>query len=324
MGQDLRNFKAGDWLDQAAIKIYTFEMKAVFSQKPDSPYDDVTGVRYNFPKQYLDRVKQTVSDYIVYYEEFPGVTGRYYTGVAKVTEIIPDKSTEGRHYAMLTNFLNFVTRVDYRKQGGYEKKLISSDGTVNFGTAMNAVRLISDSEFVSIIEAGFSAKDKWPDRFDAQYGQDETLGFGEESQAHYQTEQYERPIIEQLTRRKFRDAKFRQNIRSAYDRTCAFTGLRLINGKGRPEIEAAHIKPVEHGGDDSVHNGIALSGTVHWMFDRGLLSISDDYEIIVSRQLNEDVSHILNKNGKAKVPADMHLRPHPHYMDWHRSNVFKQ
>jgi len=40
---------------------------------------------------------------------------------------------------------------------------------------------------------------------------------------------------------------------------------------------------VEHRGPDSVRNGIALSGTVHWMFDRGLLSIDDDYAMLVAR-----------------------------------------
>ena len=127
-----------------------------------------------------------------------------------------------------------------------------------------------------------------------------------------------------MTKRKWRDAKFKQHVRIAYDRTCAFTGLRLINGQGRPEVEAAHIRPVEKGGNDWVRNGIALSGTVHWMFDRGLLSIEDDFTILRSRHLNHDVSHLLNHDMKANVPADSRLRPHPEYLGWHRTNVFKQ
>ena len=35
---------------------------------------------------------------------------------------------------------------------------------------------------------------------------------------------------------------------------------------------SSNVYVVEKGGNDSVQNGIALSGTVHWMFDRGLLS----------------------------------------------------
>ena len=45
---------------------------------------------------------------------------------------------------------------------------------------------------------------------------------------------------------------------------CAVSGLRLIKGGRRPEVLAAHIMP--DNGPDTVRNGIALSGTVHWLF----------------------------------------------------------
>ncbi|MBX9460355.1 MAG: HNH endonuclease [Brevundimonas sp.] len=73
-----------------------------------------------------------------------------------------------------------------------------------------------------------------------------------------------------LVNRKVRDTSFRRQVCRAYDDTCAITGLRIINGGGRSEVQAAHIWPVEHGGPDTVRNGLALSGTVHWLFDRHL------------------------------------------------------
>ena len=69
---------------------------------------------------------------------------------------------------------------------------------------------------------------------------------------------------------------FRRVVLRAYDEQCAITGLKLINGGGRAEADAAHIRPVEANGPDIVNNGIALSGTAHWMFDRGLIALSDD------------------------------------------------
>ncbi|MNU03949.1 hypothetical protein D3C72_2481590 [compost metagenome] len=60
------------------------------------------------------------------------------------------------------------------------------------------------------------------------------------------------------------------------------------------------------------------------MFDRGLLSIADDYKILQSRHLNEDISHMLARDLIAKVPAEPRHRPHPAYMAWHRDNIFKQ
>jgi putative restriction endonuclease len=41
------------------------------------------------------------------------------------------------------------------------------------------------------------------------------------------------------------------------------TGLRIFNGSGRAEVQAAHIRPVADNGPDSVRNGLALSSTIH-------------------------------------------------------------
>ena len=118
----------------------------------------------------------------------------------------------------------------------------------------------------------------------------------------------------------------RRVVLRAYDERCAITGLKLINGGGRAEAEAAHIRPVEANGPDSVQNGIALSGTVHWMFDRGLISLSDDLDIMISRQANDtdSISGLINRSGRANLPLRPIDRPHPHFLAWHRENVFKQ
>ena len=116
-----------------------------------------------------------------------------------------------------------------------------------------------------------------------------------------------------------------QEVLEAYDSRCAFTGLKLINGGGRAEVEAAHIKPVAHNGPDVVRNGIALSGTVHWMFDRGLISLSDQADILVSRHANDpdQIWNLVAKSKKASFPQAQVLQPHPSYLSWHRENCFK-
>jgi putative restriction endonuclease len=83
---------------------------------------------------------------------------------------------------------------------------------------------------------------------------------------------------------------------------------------------------VEASGPDIVSNGIALSGTAHWMFDRGLISLSDDLEILISRQTNnpQEIRSIINKSGRALAPSRMSDRPHPHFLEWHRDHCFKQ
>jgi len=299
-------------------------VKAIFYHKPDSAYKDVTGVQYHFPKMYLSRVLQTVGDWIVYYGPIPGMASRYYSGLSQVVAVEPDPDMPDHYYAFLTGYMDFDRPVGYVEQGGFEKKLVMPDGSINSGRSVQAVRLIDEREFAAIVTTGLSDPDEWPQRTDSIYGPQSPDAFDEPEQAVYLAAPYERPIISQTINRPFREAKFRQHVRKIYDRTCAFTGLRLINGGGRPEVEAAHIIPVEHGGNDSVQNGIALSGTVHWMFDRGLLSLSDEYKILCSRQLNADVSHLLVGDLMARIPSEKRLRPHPHYLGWHREKIFKQ
>ena len=129
-----------------------------------------------------------------------------------------------------------------------------------------------------------------------------------------------------LASRIVRDRVFRRVVLRAYDERCAITGLKLINGGGRAEVDAAHIRPVERKGPDIVSNGIALSGTAHWMFDRGLISLSDDLDILISRQANDPdgIRSFINRTGRALPPVRAHDRPHPHFLRWHRENCFKQ
>jgi putative restriction endonuclease len=132
----------------------------------------------------------------------------------------------------------------------------------------------------------------------------------------------ERPIVQTLINRPFRDRAFRRAVLHAYDGRCAVTGWRLVNGGGRLEAEAAHIRPVEHGGPDSVRNGLALSGTAHWMFDRGLIGFRDNLEIMIHHKVNDvdGVQSIINSTGKLIPPQRDSDRPHPKFLAWHRDH----
>lgn len=73
-------------------------------------------------------------------------------------------------------------------------------------------------------------------------------------------------------------------------------------------------------GPDTVANGIALSGTVHWMFDRGLIALSDPGEILLSRKINdvEGVIRLLHPDRRARFPTATNHRPHARFLAWHR------
>lgn len=85
-------------------------------------------------------------------------------------------------------------------------------------------------------------------------------------------EKRKRQIAQMLVNRPPGDWAFRRFEVTAYKETCAVTGLRMVNGGGKAEVQAAHIRAVKNGGPDVVQNGIALSATCHWLFGRHLIS----------------------------------------------------
>ena len=97
-----------------------------------------------------------------------------------------------------------------------------------------------------------------------------------------------------------------------------------MNGGGRPEVQAAHIQAVEDLGPDSVRNGLALSGTVHWLFDRGLLAVADDMRILTAKgHIPDEVARLINASGHLNLPPDPLQHPHPKFLSFHRENRFK-
>lgn len=134
----------------------------------------------------------------------------------------------------------------------------------------------------------------------------------------------DRRIIEQLVLRPFRDRAFSAAVKTAYGDTCAMTGLKIINGGGRSEVQAAHIRPVELRGPDSVRNGLALSATVHWMFDRGLVSIDEDFSLLLAHDRVPDiVGRILNADRKLRMPDRADSQPHQQFLEFHRREIYK-
>jgi putative restriction endonuclease len=298
----------------------------VFLHREDSRYDDLPSARYQFPQSYFSRASQFVGDWIIYYEPRRGPTGKGYFAIAKVERIIPDPSAQGMHIALIEpgSYLDFERPVPFSSvEGPIERGLLNEAGRIS-GRAQAAVRPISIADFNRILDAGLPDENTLLPRIGGAAEivvphrvQDEQAPFAFD---------VERERVSYFASRPVRDRVFRRLVLDAYDRRCAVTGLKFINGGGRAEVEAAHIKPVEHQGPDDVRNGIALSGTAHWMFDRGLITLSDDLEVLVSRQVNDvdSVWKLVNSDRRATAPSNPAHRPHPSYLAWHREHCFKQ
>src|SRR5690606_13924714 len=219
------------------------------------------------------------------------------------------------------SYLKFFNPVSFKTPEGHvEQGLLNEQGAIS-GRAQAAVRPLAPSDFARIIDLGTDEGEALLPRVGEPLA---PTGLQEE-QAPFVFEQA-RERVTFLASRIVRDRIFRRIVLRAYGERCAVSGLKLINGGGRAEVAAAHIRPVEADGPDIVSNGIALSGTAHWMFDRGLISLSDDLDILISRHVSatENVKSFINATGRAAKPARLLDRPHPHFLQWHRENCFKQ
>lgn len=290
---------------------------AIFTASESSSYDDEIEKRYHFPKTYLAQAEQAIGELILYYEprRDAGISsngGRQaYFAVARLLKIETDSLRNDHYYAYLDSFLELDRPVPFKEEDHYyESQLRKEDGSTNKGAFGRSVRNIPAHEFDAILRAGFNREQEpW-----------EVASATEEEPAEYGP----RPIVQQLVSRKFRDIAFRRHVRDAYTNTCAVTGLRLINGGGRPEVQAAHIRPVEADGPDTVRNGIALTGTVHWLFDRGLISFDDQYNVLLSPTgVPDEMDRLILPQRKLILPESPERHPHPTYLRWHRENRFK-
>lgn len=135
----------------------------------------------------------------------------------------------------------------------------------------------------------------------------------------------DRPTRMTTAMRKARDRAFRRAVLDQYDNRCAFTGRRFLSPVGTLVLglDAAHVVPVSENGSDHPANGLPLTKDIHWAFDRGLLSVSDDRKIIVpdSVGLLDGNEFLRDLNGtpirEARTPS---LRALPEAFEWHRIN----
>ncbi len=119
-----------------------------------------------------------------------------------------------------------------------------------------------------------------------------------------------------------RDQGFRRVVVSAYNHRCALCGLRIITPEGHTAVDAAHIVPWSKSQNDDVRNGMALCKLCHWAFDRGMVGVSKDSNVIVSRQIGNDTNMpciLQTLAGRAILPpGENDLRPEQEFLGWHR------
>ena len=115
---------------------------------------------------------------------------------------------------------------------------------------------------------------------------------------------------------------FRIEVTETYHRQCAMTGERTL-----PVLQAAHIKPFGEAGPNIVRNGLCLRSDLHILFDRGYLTITDDYHIEVSRRIRDEFQnghdYYAMHGHEIRVLPDVEKdRPAKEFIQWHNEHKF--
>lgn len=300
-------------------------MKAVFDTRPGSGYNDSI-TTYDFPSRYLRQATAIIGDWVVYYEPSREGGRRSYVGTARLTRIDPNPAAAARYLGAMEDYLPFDAPVPLRDETNYREALLRSvrdPRAIGRTLQGQSIRPLSDQDFVSIVNHGLSQTLEPINarRFGLQLPELDIV-----TASLLQDPIGERQIEKMLANRTIRDAAFRRSVLDAYGDTCAVTGLRLINGGGRAEAQAAHIVPVAEKGLDIVQNGIALSATAHWLFDRHLISIGEDWRLLVShnRVPAELRALFARHEDRIGLPKDPSKWPHRDFVARHRDRFASQ
>lgn len=143
----------------------------------------------------------------------------------------------------------------------------------------------------------------------------------------------DRQFIEQVSEGKERDAIirvrvnqsfFRAAVLAAYNNKCCITSLDVIT-----LLNASHIIPwsVDPANRVNPRNGLCLNAIHDRAFDRGLITITPDYQIKVSAKLKTGLPSdiiktlFLGYEGR-KITLPERFAPDPAFLEYHNKTVF--
>jgi len=119
---------------------------------------------------------------------------------------------------------------------------------------------------------------------------------------------------------------FRQMVLANYSTKCAITGIDI------PELLlASHIMPWSKSEEHRLNpeNGICLSALYDKAFDRGIIGINKNYEVILSTSLKKKKDTVFYKNHFAsidnlKIIEPLKYLPRTEFLEYHLDTIFQK
>ncbi len=124
-----------------------------------------------------------------------------------------------------------------------------------------------------------------------------------------------------------RGGLFKKAIPKIYEYKCCISEMKIENNHNFQMIDACHIIPFSLSNDDTIPNGISLSPTLHRAFDRGLITINDDYVVRISPTISENENSPFSlkqfEGKQIMLPKKQSHFPSIESLSWHRKELFK-
>ena len=148
--------------------------------------------------------------------------------------------------------------------------------------------------------------------------------------AHDSEEKYQKrldKIHEELNVEEFeeeifiRSNIFKKEIPKLYNYTCCISGLRVDAIENISMIDACHIIPFSESYNDTISNGLALCPNLHRAFDRGLITINENYRVVMNKNFSEPNRSSYNikqfENMKIILPDNPNYFPSIESLNYH-------
>lgn len=131
---------------------------------------------------------------------------------------------------------------------------------------------------------------------------------------------------EAVVKARVNQSFFRSTILSSYNLKCCITGLSIPDF-----LIASHIIPWSRNEEHRTnpHNGLCLNSIHDRAFDKGFITITPEYKVLISRYFDDYSDDIaVNKffkrfQNRPIILPDRFL-PSKSFLDWHYSNIFKK
>lgn len=131
---------------------------------------------------------------------------------------------------------------------------------------------------------------------------------------------------ETIIKARVNQSFFRSAILSSYNQKCCITGLSIPDF-----LVASHIIPWKEDTKNRLnpHNGLCLNSIHDRAFDRGFITITPDFKVLISKCFNEysnenAVNELFSKYNNQSIVLPDRFLPSKEFLDFHFQNIFRK